>query len=253
VSADELRRILVIDDEPDILTVTQAVLRSLGGLEAEVCSRAQDAVEHAERFAPDMILLDVMMPSLDGPATLDALRAQPATRHTPVVFMTAKVMPDDASHYGNLDVAGVIAKPFEPRALVERLRAIWSESADRRRGSGSDPTADDGPTAERVEDALQDVVASYGTRLPSKLTEILAAFETMGGDAIDEAAYARLYQLTHRLAGTAATFGFPEVGSAAAALERAVEAHVTVGERVSEQGSRELSRCVEALRESAPA
>ncbi len=124
------RRILVIDDDRDVLRIVCVVLESLGGFEAEACSTARGAVEAARRFEPDLILLDVMMPEMDGPAVLKALRAEPLTETIPVVFMTAKVMPNEANRYASLGVAGIIAKPFNARPLIDRIHAIWRECTD---------------------------------------------------------------------------------------------------------------------------
>ena len=121
------RRILVVDDDLDVLRIVCVVLESLGHFDAKACSESPCAVEAARRFAPDMILLDVMMPEMDGPAVLKALRADPVTENIPIVFMTAKVMPNEANRYASFGVAGIIAKPFKNQALIERIHEIWHE------------------------------------------------------------------------------------------------------------------------------
>ena len=135
-----LRRILVVDDDRDVLSIVCIVLKSVGGFEAEACGMAHEAVEAARRFEPDLILLDVMMPEMDGPTVLKALRAEPRTESIPVVFMTAKVMPNEANRYASLGVAGVIAKPFNTRSLIERVQAIWQECSNDHTNE-SDPIA----------------------------------------------------------------------------------------------------------------
>ena len=122
-----LRRILVVDDDRDVLTVVCVVLKSLGGFEAEACNVSREALASARRFEPDLILLDVMMPGMDGPAVLKALRAEPRTDTIPVIFMTAKVMPNEANRYTSLGVSGIIAKPFSARSLVDQINTIWQE------------------------------------------------------------------------------------------------------------------------------
>ncbi len=84
-----LQRILLIEDDADIQAVGRLALEAVGGFTVRVCASGQDALETASAFAPDLILLDVMMPGMDGPTTFAALRAQPATAHIPIVFMTA--------------------------------------------------------------------------------------------------------------------------------------------------------------------
>lgn len=120
-----LPRILYVEDEPDIQTVARMALEMVGGFEVKICSSGEEAVCEAEDFAPDMILLDVMMPGMDGPSTLEALRKKPALADTPVAFMTAKVQPVEVAHYKSLGARDVIAKPFDPMTLADQVKAIW--------------------------------------------------------------------------------------------------------------------------------
>ena len=126
--AAPLNRILMIEDDLDIQAVARLVLETLGGFTVEVCSRGQEALETAPVFRPDMILLDVMMPGMDGPTTLMHLRALPDMEKVPVVFMTAKVMPDEIDHYKTLGALDVIRKPFDPMTLSATLNTIWGRS-----------------------------------------------------------------------------------------------------------------------------
>ena len=120
-----LPRILYVEDEPDIQAVARMALEMVGGFEVKVCSSGEEALREAEHFAPDMILLDVMMPGMDGPSTLEALRRNPSLADTPVAFMTAKVQPAEVAHYKSLGARGVIAKPFDPVTLAGQVRELW--------------------------------------------------------------------------------------------------------------------------------
>jgi len=120
----EPQRILVVDDEKDIRTVVGMALTAVGGFVVEECALGEDAVRMATAFGPDVILLDVMMPGLDGPGTLRQLRQAPETAGTPVIFMTAKIMPGEVQHYLDLGAVGVIAKPFDPMTLSDEIRHI---------------------------------------------------------------------------------------------------------------------------------
>lgn len=120
-----LPRILYVEDEPDIQAVARMALEMVGGFEVKVCSSGEEALREAEHFAPDMILLDVMMPGMDGPSTLEALRRNPSLADTPVAFMTAKVQPAEVAHYKSLGARGVIAKPFDPMTLAGQVRELW--------------------------------------------------------------------------------------------------------------------------------
>jgi len=121
-----LNRILLVEDDPDIQTVTSLALGSFGGFEVRICGSAQEAVTSAAEFLPDLILMDVMMPGMDGLQALTALRETPATARVPVVFLTARVQPHEIERYRELGSLAVIPKPFEPTALADTIRAIWA-------------------------------------------------------------------------------------------------------------------------------
>jgi CheY-like chemotaxis protein len=121
-------RILCVEDDPDIRQIAQLALGTIGGLTVELCPSGADAVARAVGFAPDLILLDVMMPGMDGPTTLAKLRELPPLAETPVVFMTAKVQPPEVARYRDLGAVEVIAKPFDPMSLAKQVKAIWART-----------------------------------------------------------------------------------------------------------------------------
>ena len=127
MSAEDLSRILHVDDETDIREVAKLALEAVGGFTVESCASGQEAVSRAPGFAPDLILLDVMMPGFDGPATFKALKGLPECANTPVIFVTAKVMPPELDRFKEMGAIGVIAKPFDPMTLADQLRSIWAE------------------------------------------------------------------------------------------------------------------------------
>ena len=123
---NELQRILYIEDEADIRTVALLALEVVGGFTVKACASGQEALAEAEAFAPDLILSDVMMPEMDGPTTIKALRSLSSLTQTPVIFMTAKVQTDEIEHFKSLGVKDVIAKPFDPMTLADQIRRIWA-------------------------------------------------------------------------------------------------------------------------------
>ena len=120
-----LKRVLYIEDDPDIREVATMALELMGGLELCVCASGTAALASGPAFAPDLILLDVMMPGMDGPTTLARLRESPALAGTPVVFMTAKVQPQEVAALRATGARDVIAKPFDPMQLASRLTGIF--------------------------------------------------------------------------------------------------------------------------------
>ena len=118
------KKILLIDDEQDIRAVSRMSLERVGGwqvLEAESGARG---IELAEAEQPDAILLDAMMPGVDGPATIERLKATDATREIPVLFLTAKLQPSERERYLELGAVGVLAKPFDPMTLPDDVAEL---------------------------------------------------------------------------------------------------------------------------------
>lgn len=122
-------KVLHVDDEPDIRDVTQLSLELDGGLEVMSAPSAAAAIKMIGAFRPWVILLDVMMPEMDGPAFFRVLRDSPETAEIPVVFITAAAHPGRIAELMTLGAAGVIGKPFEPLSLAAELRAILREAA----------------------------------------------------------------------------------------------------------------------------
>jgi CheY-like chemotaxis protein len=123
------RKILIVDDEDDIRAVAQMSLEVVAGWTVVTAGSGSEALSVAAAEQPDAILLDVMMPDLDGPATLERLQADPATRLIPVVFLTAKVQAADQRRFATMSVAGVLAKPFDPMELPGQVAGVLGWSA----------------------------------------------------------------------------------------------------------------------------
>ena len=120
-----LSRILYVEDEPDIRFVAEMALQAVGGFTVITCASGEEALSAAPAAGADLLLLDVMMPGMDGPGTLKALRALAATADTPVIFMTAKVQATEVAMYKALGALEVIAKPFDPMTLAAQIQRIW--------------------------------------------------------------------------------------------------------------------------------
>lgn len=121
--------LLLVDDEADIREVGRLSLQISGGWEVLLAGSGQECIEVAKEHLPDAIILDVMMPDMDGIATLEALRSEPATAHIPVLFLTAKVQAADQARFLQLGVAGILAKPFRPNSFAADVRRLldWND------------------------------------------------------------------------------------------------------------------------------
>jgi two-component system OmpR family response regulator len=120
-----LNHILCIDDEEDILQVAKLALEAIGGFRVSVCHGSAESVAKAKALKPDLVLLDVMMPVMDGPTTLAKLHESDACPALPVMFMTAKARPDELNALLELGAIGVISKPFDPMTLSVEIRSLW--------------------------------------------------------------------------------------------------------------------------------
>lgn len=129
-----LQHILCVDDEDDILEVLKLCLEMMGGFTVSCCRSGQEALAQVGRIRPDMILLDVMMPGMDGPAIFAELRRRSDCGDIPVVFVTASIRARDTQDYLSLGASGVVTKPFNPATLCGEIEAIWRGAPDNRLG-----------------------------------------------------------------------------------------------------------------------
>lgn len=123
-----LSRILHVEDDCSIQAIAKVALEAVGGFQVLSCVSGKAALEQVQAFDPQFILLDVMMPGMDGPQTLLQLRELVDIQRVPVVFMTAKVQPAEIEHYLSLGARDVITKPFDPMQLANQVREIWTRS-----------------------------------------------------------------------------------------------------------------------------
>ncbi len=121
-------RILIVDDDDDIREVTALSLESVAGWEVITANSGAQGLARAAEFKPDAILLDVMMPGMDGPSTFRELRKNPATASIPVLLLTAKVQANDQRRFADLGVEAILFKPFDPLTLSNQIAAAlgWS-------------------------------------------------------------------------------------------------------------------------------
>ncbi len=118
------KRILVIDDEGGIREIIKISLEIAAGWQVETAASGQEGIALAQTQQPDAILLDLMMPEMDGCETQAQLLANPATRHIPIILLTAKLHPGEKQPFANLDLAGVITKPFNSKMLAAQIREM---------------------------------------------------------------------------------------------------------------------------------
>ncbi len=214
-------RILHVDDEPDIREIVEMSLGLNADFEVRACACGADAVAAAAESSPLLILLDVMMPGMDGPATLAQLRKDPRTADIPVLFMTARAQARELQQFIALGARGVISKPFDPMTLAHSVRS-------------------------HLQGIRMDSLKTVFVRRAKSDAAVLASCRSALGRETGPATAARIREIAHGLAGAAGLFGFDQISSDAADLEETVLARLD-GDASAEDLTRALDRLVSRL------
>ena len=122
-----LNRVCYVEDDEDIQKIVRMSLERIGKMQVEVVSDPMVAIDVIKAFKPELVMLDWMMPGMDGPTLYRKMQETPGVRDLPVVFITAKASRKELDELRTLGAAGTISKPFAPRELADQLRAIWNK------------------------------------------------------------------------------------------------------------------------------
>jgi two-component system OmpR family response regulator len=122
-----LKRIMYVDDDPDLQKIVQLGLERGGGFTVKVCGSGEEAIREIPGFQPDLLLLDVVMPDMSGPKTLETMQGMPELPAVPVVFLTSKIGESQLQQYKNMGALGVIKKPLEFKRLADHVREFWEK------------------------------------------------------------------------------------------------------------------------------
>lgn len=125
-----LQNVLHVEDDEDIREISRVALETVGGLRLVQCGSGLEALERLESYTPDLILLDSMMPGMNGEQTLLRIRSIKRCAKIPVVFVTARVHDEARTNYMQLGAVAVIVKPFDPLTVAEELRKIWERASN---------------------------------------------------------------------------------------------------------------------------
>jgi len=194
-------RVLLIDDEADIREVVELSLALDPGFVTRTCASGLEALPVALDWQPHLILLDVMMPVLDGPATLSRLRDCTQTACIPVVFMTARAQTRELDAFRSLGAVGVIPKPFDPMTLASSVRSYLPQS-----------------------DPFVELRNSFMLRLKKDIATLTSLVTAVLNETNEPIALSEIRQVAHGLAGAGAIYGFSDISKAAATLEDVIVA-----------------------------
>jgi two-component system, OmpR family, response regulator len=124
-----LNKILYVEDQKDIQMIAEYALTTIANYTVKICSSGNEALAEIETFSPDLLLLDVMMPGLDGPETLQEIRKLASYKNTPAIYMTAKILPNEIDDLMSQGAIAIISKPFDPVTLGGEIQALWDKAS----------------------------------------------------------------------------------------------------------------------------
>jgi two-component system OmpR family response regulator len=235
----DLQLILYVDDDPDICCVVRATLRLVPGLNVQIADSGERAIDLAYELRPDLVLMDVMMPGLDGPSTFKRMRDSVLLAEIPVIFLTAKVLPAEIAQLLQLGAIGVIVKPFDPLKLYSELFSLWNNGGTPRRSS----LVSGGPAA--VQAQVDSLTVSFLQRVWTDVINLAQMIEQ--AQAGDQSVFPEIERVCHSIYGAGAMFGFPRISEVAGAMMRIMASVKTRSEsHVSASGSATLQQLLEA-------
>jgi two-component system OmpR family response regulator len=240
MSATALRSVLYVDDEPDIRSIVQIALGLSGELTVHVGDSGAQALELTRELQPDVVLLDVMMPGLDGPATFGRMRADPLLAHIPVVFITAKAMPKEVAKLRGMGAIGVIAKPFDPMLLGKQLLCLWQDRA-----------LEDVPSDVRPEETnLLLHVTKLGERFLERSRDEAVVLRALSEHAHEgnPVVIEEIERMAHKIHGSGSMFGFLAVSACAAEIQHIAENFKPTGNTIA-LDPRVLQRLIECTQQ----
>ncbi|MEW5892742.1 MAG: response regulator [Pseudomonadota bacterium] len=212
-----LKHILVVEDDPDIQKITRLALETVGGFKVMVAGSGEEALVALDQFKPDLLLLDVMMPGMDGPTTLSRIRLRPEHQATPAIFLTAKAQTHEIEALIAHGAIAVIAKPFDPMNLAAEVRARWDQARS------SMPAAVTKPDPEvSLEASLEALRQEFIAEIPQRIQDISQLWHGIRTGKARLVDLQELVRLVHSLAGTSRTYGFNALGLKAKAIEKAL-------------------------------
>lgn len=228
MSSPRLQSVLYVDDDPDICAVVQTTLCLIAGLNVRTAACGEEAIEQACSSRPDLILMDVMMPGLDGPSTLKRMRGIARIADVPVIFLTAKVLPIEVDQYLKLGAIGVIGKPFDPVKLCDDLLALRNKPD----AAGATASVQGDPSL--VRDEVHSLTQSFLQRARDDVECLRKILERTR--ALDRSMLEEMRRAAHSIHGAAAIFGFADLSLAGEAIEHLVEVALTRLAAVSSPG-----------------
>ena len=213
MGAITLQRILLADDEPDILEISRIALETVGGFEVSVCSSGKKLLERLSEFEPDLVIVDVLMPDMTGPEVFEEIRRRPEFDEIPVIYLTGVIQEEELEDLRKTGVADVILKPFDPMTLADRVNCTSGKAL-------MEGERDSRAAADQLEKELERLRGNFLEKLPVRLQTMVEEWNALQGDGWSQDGARALHRSVHGLIGTAGSLGFAKMAKTARRLER---------------------------------
>jgi CheY-like chemotaxis protein len=220
----KFQSVLFVDDDPDVREVVQATLGLIAGLQVYTAGSGEQAIDLAYELRTDLVLMDVVMPGLDGPSTLKRMRERAPISDIPVIFLSAKVLPATVAHFLELGAIGVIGKPFDPLTLSDELLSQWKRAGAAREIKRTRAARS------QVQARVSSLTASFLQRTRDDVVRLRSMVESARHG--NQSLLNEVHRVAHSIRGAGTMFGFPEVSAAAEAIER-LAAEIMAGSTVA--------------------
>ncbi len=197
-------KVLYAEDDPGIQAVAKVALGQLGGYDLRICNSGEELLEALANFAPDLILLDFMMPGMDGLQTLQHLQRRPDARKIPVIFITARGQATDVNQIMQAGALGIIQKPFDPMTLGSRINKLWKQHQ-----------ASQQQSQHVFDNHIEQLRRLYVEQLPILSEQLAKAWSLLHREQGISPVNSTFHGLVHKLAGSAGMYGLHDVSQAA--------------------------------------
>ena len=212
----KIQSVLFVDDDPEVCEAVQATLSLIAGLRVYIAGSGEQAIDLAYELRPDLVLMDVVMPGLDGPSTLKRMRERAPISEIPVIFLSAHVLPTTVAHFLELGAIGVIGKPFDPLKLCGELLSLWTRVG----------AAREIKPAQAAHSRAQARVSSLSARFLLRTRDDVVRLQSMVESARhgtrhgNQSLLKEVHRVAHSIHGAGSMFGFPQVSAAAEMIEQ---------------------------------
>lgn len=204
-----LNHILYVEDDEDIRELVRISLENTSDYKLDLCASGREAIDISDKVSPQLVILDVMMPDIDGPAVLKHYQSLPKFKKTPFVFMTAKIRDNEIRQYQSMGISGIISKPFDPVKLSQLIDDIWHKHNQEQ--------------SEKPTDSMESLNQKYVEKLMITKQDLLQFVIALSEDSFDQNDLNALKILINNLTGSGESFGYADISTEASLIAKELD------------------------------